>query len=103
MITAATPPRLVAYTYTALGDGYFRLEDLARARRTWAEGLAKCPDDDGLKTRLAQEGQPLLDTVTRALSAGRAFRHQPHRHAAGELIAFGSSCGSLRRTARTST
>jgi hypothetical protein len=71
MVTPATPPLLVALTYTALGDGYFRLDDLARARKVWAEGLAKCPDDEGLKTRLGQEGQPLLETVTKALSAGR--------------------------------
>jgi len=71
LVTPSTPAALVAKVYTALGDGYFRLEDVAHARRAWSDGLGRWPDDEGLKTRLQQEGQPLLETVTRALSAGR--------------------------------
>jgi tetratricopeptide (TPR) repeat protein len=71
IVTNETPPGLVASVYTALGDGYVRLEDLSRARGTWSEGLAKFPDDDALKTRLQKEGQALLEVVTAALSAGR--------------------------------
>jgi hypothetical protein len=71
MVTPETPPRLVAQIYTALGDGYFRLENLSRAREVWSTGLAACHDDAGLKTRLETHGQALLEVVTAALSAGR--------------------------------
>ena len=71
MVTPGTPPKLVARVYTALGDGYFRLEQLAKARETWSAGAAKFPTDNGLKERLRKEGEPLADVVTTALSAGR--------------------------------
>jgi hypothetical protein len=71
MVTGATPPALVAHVYRALGDGYYRLDELAMARQVWSEGLVRCPDDDGLRTRLEKNGQALLDVVTAALSAGR--------------------------------
>jgi tetratricopeptide (TPR) repeat protein len=71
MVTKETPPALVARIYAALGDGYFRLENLAKAREVWSTGLAACPDDAGLRTRLESKGQALLEVVTAALSAGR--------------------------------
>jgi tetratricopeptide (TPR) repeat protein len=71
MVTSDTPPKLVARVYTALGDGYFRLDHVAKARETWSAGAAKVPTDDGLKERLRKEGEPLADVVTTALSAGR--------------------------------
>jgi tetratricopeptide (TPR) repeat protein len=71
MVTGETPPALVARVYTALGDGYFRLEDLGKARAAWSEGRAKFPADEALRTRLEAEGQALLEIVTAALSAGR--------------------------------
>jgi hypothetical protein len=71
MVTDETPPALVAGVYTALVDGSVRLENLARARDTWSEGLARFPGDDALGTRLQKDGQALLEVVTAALSAGR--------------------------------
>ena len=71
MVTSETPSVLVASVYAALGDGYFRLDNPAKAREIWSTGAAKCPDDAGLKMRLESEGQALLEIVTRALSAGR--------------------------------
>jgi len=71
MVTADTAPTLVARVYTALGDGYFRLDQVARARETWSAGAAKFPADAGLKERLRKDGEPLADVVTTALSAGR--------------------------------
>ncbi len=71
LATRDTPAALVAHVYTALGDGYYRLDQPAMARQIWSEGLSRFPDDDALKTRLQQEGQALLDVITRALSAGR--------------------------------
>ena len=71
MVTSETPPALVACVYTALGDGYFRLENLSKARDMWSAGAAKYPDDAGLRSRLDTQGQALANIVTRALSAGR--------------------------------
>ena len=71
MVTNDTPVALLASIYTALGDGYYRLENLARAREVWSTGAVKVPDDSGLKQRLESEGQTLNDIVWRALSVGR--------------------------------
>ena len=71
MADADTPPALVASVYTALGDGYSRLENLAKAREVWTAGLAKFPDDAGLRTRLMKHGVELEDIVTTALTASR--------------------------------
>jgi hypothetical protein len=71
MSGADTPPLLLLRVYTALGDGYSRLENLAKARETWAAGLAKFPHDEGLKERLAKSGEALQDVVTTALTASR--------------------------------
>ena len=65
-----TPPPLVARVYTSLGDGHAKLENVAKAREAWAEGLKRFPADEGLKKRLAAEGPVLKDIVTTALYAG---------------------------------
>ena len=65
-------PRRPCYarTYAALGDAwYWRLDDLVRARRLWAEGLALFPDDPGLRDRVTKEGMPLRDVIRRSLNA----------------------------------
>jgi tetratricopeptide (TPR) repeat protein len=66
-----TPRPLVALIYVALGDGYFRLDQLAKARETWAAGLAKFPGDPRFVERLAKQGEPLADVVTGNLTASR--------------------------------
>jgi hypothetical protein len=71
MIDARTPPPLVLRVYTALGDGYVRLQNVQKARETWTAGLAKFPGDPGLKSRLAAQGEALEDIVTTALTASR--------------------------------
>src|SRR5688572_17792015 len=38
--------------WLALGDGYFKMDDLAKARAIWTEGLAQFPDSAALKQRL---------------------------------------------------
>lgn len=45
--------------WVALGDGYWRIKDLDRAREIWQEGLAMFPDNADLETRLAKEGEAL--------------------------------------------
>jgi tetratricopeptide (TPR) repeat protein len=66
-----TPPKLLALIYVALGDGYFRLEQLSKARDTWSAGLAKFPGDARFVERLQKQGEPLADVVTTNLTAGR--------------------------------
>jgi tetratricopeptide (TPR) repeat protein len=52
--------------YVALGDGYFKMDDLAKATSVWKDGLAQFPDGQALKQRLSLQPdgvQALLDTV----------------------------------------
>ena len=71
LVTADTPPALVARVCTALGDGYFRLDNLAKAREIWSAALAKFSDDAALRSRLEKQGQQLEWLVGAALSADR--------------------------------
>lgn len=71
MVRDDTPPALVARVYAALGDGYTRLGDLAKAREAWSVGLSRCPGDVALRTRMEKDGHELEVVVTTALSAGR--------------------------------
>lgn len=45
--------------YVGLGDGYWRLEDVAKAREIWQKGLELFPNSADLKARLALEGEAL--------------------------------------------
>jgi tetratricopeptide (TPR) repeat protein len=71
MASADSPPPLMLRVRTALGDGYFRVANPAKAHEVWSAALAKFPGDPGLKSRLASEGTTLDDIVTTALTAGR--------------------------------
>jgi hypothetical protein len=71
MVTAETPPALIARIYTALGDGHFKLGNLARARETWTTGAEQFPDDAHLQERLAKQGQELEWAVGAALASER--------------------------------
>jgi tetratricopeptide (TPR) repeat protein len=64
-------PALNLRVRTALGDGYFKLGNPAKAREAWSAALAKFPADAGLKSRLEKQGTELEDIVTTALTAGR--------------------------------
>jgi tetratricopeptide (TPR) repeat protein len=70
LVTTDTPPLLVRRIYAALGDGYFRLQDVAKAKSVWNDGLSRCPGDAALRQRIAAEGAALKDIVTKALYAG---------------------------------
>lgn len=50
-------------TYIGLGDGYWKTDDIEKARRTWQEGLRLFPDNPDLKARLAQTGDELKATI----------------------------------------
>ncbi len=49
--------------YIALGDGYWKTDQLDKARSTWQEGLKLFPNSQELKTRLAQKGDDLKNTI----------------------------------------
>ncbi len=46
-------------SYVALGDGYWRLANLDKAREIWQAGLKLYPDNADLKTRLSLQGADL--------------------------------------------
>ena len=49
--------------YIALGDGYWKTDQLEKARNIWREGLKQFPDNQLLKTRLGQQGSDLQATI----------------------------------------
>jgi len=69
--TGDSPPALMLRVRTALGDGYFRLGNAAKARDVWSAAQQQFPSDVGLKNRLEKQGTALEDIVTTALTAGR--------------------------------
>lgn len=50
-------------TYLALGDGYWKTDNLEKARATWKEGLKEFPGNEQLKIRLAQKGDQIKATI----------------------------------------
>jgi tetratricopeptide (TPR) repeat protein len=49
--------------YVALGDGYWKTDDLDRARAAWAEGLKEFPASTALKQRLSLKGDELKNLI----------------------------------------
>jgi tetratricopeptide (TPR) repeat protein len=50
-------------TYIALGDGYWKTDNLTKARATWREGVKKFPKNAQLKQRLALRGEALQKAI----------------------------------------
>jgi tetratricopeptide (TPR) repeat protein len=50
-------------TYIALGDGYWKTDDLAKARAAWQEGLKEFPNNEQLKSRLSLQGDELKAAI----------------------------------------
>jgi tetratricopeptide (TPR) repeat protein len=48
-----------ARAWAALGDGYWRLEDVDKARETWSRSLEMFPDNQELQDRLSRQGADL--------------------------------------------
>lgn len=60
----STPPKSYHVKgYIALGDGYWKTDQLAKAKATWQEGLKLFPNNMDLKNRLAHEGDELKDLI----------------------------------------
>ena len=69
-LAAAHPQRpYVARIFTALGDGYWRLNRPDKAREVWREGLAGFPDADSLRARLNARTDQVSGIVEHALDA----------------------------------
>jgi len=58
-------------TYIGLGDGYWKTDDLEKARATWREGLKQFPENPALKARLAQQGDELKATIEAGFDPGK--------------------------------
>jgi hypothetical protein len=56
-----------ARVYVSLGDGYWKVHDLARAESIWNDGLNRFPGDPALRARLANRGSDLDRVVEHAL------------------------------------
>jgi hypothetical protein len=69
MASPDTQDVVLVRIYTALGDGYYKLDELAKAHDTWSAGAARFPSDASLQKRLASQGKELEWTVGRALAA----------------------------------
>jgi tetratricopeptide (TPR) repeat protein len=52
-----------ARTYIALGDGYWKMDDPAKAKAVWQEGLRQFPDNDQLKGRLAAGNEEMAGVL----------------------------------------
>jgi tetratricopeptide (TPR) repeat protein len=71
-IQTATPLRpYYVKTYIGLGDGYWKTDDLEKARATWQEGLKLFPGNPDLQTRLAQQGDQLKVVIEAGLDPAK--------------------------------
>jgi hypothetical protein len=70
LVTADTPPALVARVYLSLGDGYWRLDDRQKARDAWTRGAERYPRNAAFGSRLAGDDRAVEAAVTTALYAG---------------------------------
>jgi tetratricopeptide (TPR) repeat protein len=58
-------------TFVALGDGYWKTDDLPRARATWQNGLDAFPGHDALASRLDADGAALARIIDEAFDPTR--------------------------------
>lgn len=54
-------------TWVALGDGYWKIDELEKARSTWTDGLKEFPESSALKERLSKQGADLAVLIDDAL------------------------------------
>ena len=63
-IQAAGPKKgYYVKTYLALGDAYWKTDQLEKARSVWQEGLKQFPDNQQLKARLDHQGDELQKLI----------------------------------------
>lgn len=56
-----------AHAWRALGDGYWKIDDLEKARAAWSEGLKEFPDNADLQARVSKQGDDLKAIIEDAL------------------------------------
>ena len=69
LVSTQTPSALTARVQIAIGDGYWRLDDRAKAREVWTAAATAFPDNVELKRRLDSDAEKVRWTVLDALSA----------------------------------
>ena len=57
--------------WIALGDGYWKTDDLEKARETWKRGLKEFPGEKVLEGRLGLEGDALKERIEDALDPSK--------------------------------
>ncbi len=57
--------------YISLGDGYWKTDNLEKARALWQEGVKRFPDSKPLKDRLAREGEELKTYIDEVLDPNK--------------------------------
>jgi len=57
--------------YVSLGDGYWKMDNLDEATKTWRAGLADFPDSAALKTRLGAQGDALKTLIEDAYDSNK--------------------------------
>lgn len=57
--------------YVSLGDGYWKTDQLDKARAIWKEGLDKFPESDSLKDRLNRQGDELAKYIDDVLDPNK--------------------------------
>ncbi len=68
-----TQPKLGVYVrvFMALGDSYWKTDAQEKARVIWKEGLTQFPDNQGLKDRMAKDGDALNDYLDSVLDPNK--------------------------------
>jgi tetratricopeptide (TPR) repeat protein len=57
--------------YVSLGDGYWKMDNLAKAKAVWQEGLKAFPESAQLKARLSKEGEDLQKYIDDVLDPNK--------------------------------
>jgi tetratricopeptide (TPR) repeat protein len=57
--------------YISLGDGYWKTDNLEKAKAIWREGAAQFPDSQALKDRLARQGDDLDSYINNVLDPNK--------------------------------
>lgn len=57
--------------YISLGDGYWKMDNIEKARAIWQEGFALFPDNELLKARLIRSGDTLAEYIDNVLDPNK--------------------------------
>jgi tetratricopeptide (TPR) repeat protein len=71
MQKAGPPKSYHLRVYISLGDGYWKTDELDKAKAMWKEGLAIFPNNAALKDRLAKDGDDLKTVIEDTLDPNK--------------------------------